>query len=174
MKPRFVFASLALLLATFSLWAHFPCSWTDAQLQNNSDLIVIAMPIETKDIIGDISPVDGLQTLKFQGVKTTFKVISVTKGQIKTNQIVLHHYRDLQDTNGIADQNLLRFYEKVETKIFSGYEEARPGGPLFVRFIPNGTNEFSLYLKEDGSNQFAPVAGQMFSFNSIRLIGSQL
>jgi hypothetical protein len=95
MNPKFI---LCLALATVQLTAHarFVRPWSDAELRNASDLVVVASALETKDL--DETNALGWSgsasfSAKFRGVETTFKVLNVLKGMPANDRIILHHYR---------------------------------------------------------------------------------
>jgi hypothetical protein len=74
---------------------------------------------------------------KFVGVETTFTVSKILKGNSTNQTIMLHHYR------------------------FDPPNVEPPNAPSFVKFTPNNTNQYLLYLVKDGTNRFAPVSGQI-------------
>jgi hypothetical protein len=107
--------------------------WTDAELMDKSDLVVIATPISTRDLAETSSL--GWEGGLFRGVETTFKVLNARKGMPANDRIILHHYRT---------ENWFP-----------------PNGPGLINFTPNSTNQLMLYLMGDGTNRYAPVAGQI-------------
>lgn len=132
---------LCLALVAFDLSSHARAVrlWSDAELMEASDLVVVGQPIKVKDLdesnsLGWDKSI-GWAQLTFRGVETTFKVSDVLKGMPATDQIVLHHYR----------------FEKVHP----------PNGPNLIDFIPGDTNRYLLYLINDGTNRYAPAAGQI-------------
>jgi hypothetical protein len=105
-----------------------------------SDLVIVAQPIETKDLnetnsLGFSST--QLFQSRFRGVETTFKVSKILKGALASDQIVLHHYR------------------------FETGWGSPPNGPTLIKFMPGDTNEYLLYLIDDGTNRYAPTTGQI-------------
>jgi hypothetical protein len=109
---------------------------------------VVGIPIETKDLdetnsLGFFST--KLFQSRFRGVETTFKVSEALKG-ISANKIVLHHYREEFDWG------------------------SPPNGPGLMNFNPNSTNKYVLYLVKDGADRYAPVAGQVDTDISIKLL----
>jgi hypothetical protein len=139
MKPKLI---LCLALVAFNLSSHArvvqPLS--NAELMAASDLVVVGQPIKMKDL--DETNSLGFSSTKlfqsrFRGIETTFKVSEVLKGMPASDQIVLHHYR-------------------FETEWGSP-----PNGPTLMEFIPGATNEYLLYLKNDGTNRYAPTSGQI-------------
>ena len=147
MKPKLI---LCIALVAFNLSSHARGvrSWSDAELMAASDLVVVGQPISVTDLAETNSlGFSGSKSFqpKFRGVDTTFKVSDVIKGKPGTDPIVLHHYR-----------------EEIEW--------GTPGnGPTFVGFTPGDTNEYRLYLKNDGANGYAPAAGQIDPGLSIKL-----
>jgi hypothetical protein len=142
---------LALIAFNLSLPARIVQPLSDAELMEASDLVVAGRPIKVKDLdesnsLGWDKSI-GWSQLTFHGVETTFKVSEVLKGTLASDQIILHHYR----------------FDKVSP----------PNGPTFVEFRPNDTNEYLLYLKNDGTNRYAPTSGQidpsikLWSMNSV-------
>jgi hypothetical protein len=122
-------------------------SWSDAELMKASDLVVIASPVETKDLDETNSlgwPQNGSFQTRFRGVETIFKVFDVLKGMPANDRIALHHYR-FEDGWG-----------------------SPPNGPTLITFTPDGTNRYLLYLVNDGTNRYAPAAGQIDPGLSVR------
>jgi hypothetical protein len=134
MKPKLI---LCLALVAFDLSSHARGVrlWSDAELMAASDLVVIGQPIKVKDL-DEANSLGWSQPAMFHGVETTFKVSEVLKGTPASNQIVLHHYRETARGSVV-------------------------NGPDFVEFIPGDTNEYLLYLKNDGTNRYAPTTGQI-------------
>lgn len=131
--------------------------WPEDELQKASDLIVVATPIETKDLeeTTSLGWDTGRTGVTFRGVETTFKVLDVLKGRYANDRIVLHHYRQdgaLSVTNGL----------------FIVIPSTLPNGPDFMDFVPNNTNRLLLYLVKDGPNRYAPVTGQIDPGRSFR------
>jgi hypothetical protein len=138
MKPKIIFC-LALVVFNFSSHARIVQMPSNAELMEASDLVVVGRPIETKDLdesnsLGWDKTIGGSQ-FTFRGVETTFKVSEVLKGTPAGDWIVLHHYR----------------FEKV----------IPPNGPTLIEFRPGDTNEYLLYLVNDGTNRYAPTSGQI-------------
>lgn len=131
--------------------------WSEDDLQKASDLIVLATPIETKNL--DETTTLGWDTAPtgviFRGVDTTIKVLAVLKGNPTSDRIVLHHYRQdgaLAVTNGP----------------FIVIPSTLPNGPDFISFVLNKTNRLVLNLVKDGPNRYAPVTGQIDPARSFR------
>jgi hypothetical protein len=139
MKSKFILC-LALVVFNLSSHARFVRGWSDGELMAASDLVVVSRPIETKDL-NETNSLDFSSTASFQsrfrGVETTFKVSEILKGTPASDQIVLHHYR------------------------FEAGWGSPPNGPTLMEFSPGDTNEYLLYLKNDGTNRYAPTSGQI-------------
>jgi hypothetical protein len=127
--------------------------WSEAELQNGSDIIVIGHPIAVMDL-EETSSLGWSQTAtfhpKFRGIETKFSVSRVLKGSLEDDRLVLHHYRE-------------------ETEWGSP-----PNGPIFIAFSPGSTNEYLLYLVRDGNGRYAPVAGQVDPYLSIESVCTNL
>lgn len=142
-----IIVGIALVAISISAHARAVRLWSEAELRDASDLVVVGSPIKTKDLAetntlgwigtGSFRPI-------FRGVETTFKVSDVLKGMPANDKIVLHHYR-------------------VETEWGSP-----PNGPMFVSFPSNATNTYLLYLVNDGTNRYAPAAGQIDSVLAVK------
>ncbi|HEY3853379.1 MAG TPA: discoidin domain-containing protein [Verrucomicrobiae bacterium] len=138
MKPKIILC-LAFVAFNLSLQARAVRLWTDAELMATSDLVAVGRPIKVKDLdesnsLGWDKSI-GWSQLTFRGVETTFKISEILKGALASDQIVLHHYR----------------FDKVNP----------PNGPTFVEFTPGDTDEYLLYLINDGTNRYAPTSGQI-------------
>jgi hypothetical protein len=138
---------LALAVVNLMVQARVVRPWSEAELQNASDLVVIVSPVETKDLDETNAlgwPQYGSFQTRFRGVETTFKVFDVLKGMPANDRIALHHYR-FEDGWG-----------------------SPPNGPTLITFTPHGTNRYLLYLVNDGTNRYAPAAGQIDPGLSVR------
>lgn len=131
---------LALVVFSVSAQARLVRMWSDAELLKLSDLVVVGQPIKVKDVdetnsLGFV----GSESFRsrFRGVETTFKVSNVLKGMPANDQVVLHHFR-----------------------IEIGWGSP-PNGPDLISFESNSTNKYLLYLINDGTNRYAPTAGQI-------------
>lgn len=137
---------LALVALCVSVSARFVRPWSNAELMEASDLVVIAQPIFTKVLDETNSlgyPSNKTFRSRFRGVETTFKVLDVMKGMPGGDRIVLHYYRE-------------------ELKWGSP-----PNGPIFISFKAGMTNRYLLYLVKDGPNRYAPVTGQVDPWLSV-------
>ncbi|HZM04784.1 MAG TPA: HEAT repeat domain-containing protein [Candidatus Saccharimonadales bacterium] len=139
MKSEIVLG-LELVVCSLAAQAHVTRAWGDAELEYAADLAVIGRPVEVKDLNETNSL--GWTSLKsfqsrFRGVETTFKVSTVLKGALLSDEVVLHHYREV-----------LKWGDP-------------PNGPEFLTFTPGSTNKYLLYLVKDSKGRYAPVAGQV-------------
>ena len=142
-----------LCLAALGLWAlNTPAqarlvrSWTGADLQKTSDLIVIGTPIAVKKL--EEHSALGYGTT-FLGIETTFKVCQVLKGHPTGDKIVLHHYAypmAIGSTGSLAN------------------------GPHFISFEANSTKKYKLYLVKEESGRCAPVSGQVDPCYSVQTV----
>lgn len=117
-------------------------SWSEAELMQAADLVVVATPLATKYL--DETNSLGLTVGEFRGVETTFKVFNTVKGMPANDRIILHHYHDLFALGG------------------------PPAGADLVSLTPASPNRFTLYLLQDGTNRYAPVTGQVDAAFSVR------
>jgi len=110
--------------------------WSQQELFNKSNLVVIATPIATGDTKehGPL-PVAGFHDQRVIGVETTFAVIAVLKGALAGKTLILHHYR--------ADGMQV------------------PNGPWLVSFDPKLKQGFRLYLVRQAHGRYAPTEGQL-------------
>lgn len=156
MKTRFVFY-FWLMMFSLQVSARGVRLWSQAQLENESDLMVVATPIETKDLVetSSLGWDTGQTGVSFRGVETTFQVFEVLKGICDTNRIVLHHYRE----DRIVASTVL--IPAVTNGPFFMIPSPLDNGPGFIGFVLNKTNRLLLYLVKDGSNRYAPVTGQI-------------
>lgn len=133
--------TLLSLVLTGVVGARLSQYWSDQELLDKSDLVVIATPTETHDT----KERGGMPDFKAQpiiGVETTFAVIDVLKGALTTKMVILHHYR--------AD--------KMETV----------NAPTFLSFDSKKKQRFRLYLVREADGRYAPVAGQIDPDLSVR------
>lgn len=143
--PRFCAAVLSLAL-TGIVEARAVRTWSDQELFDKSDLVVIATPTATSD-----TKEHGAHTSRDDqpviGVDTKFAVTSVLKGEKDTKTVILHHYR--ADTMEV------------------------PNAPTFVSFALKKKRTFRLFLVRQADGRYAPVAGQLDPDMSIRPVTKQ-
>jgi hypothetical protein len=117
------------------------------ELLDKSDLVIIATPItkttDTKEesFLPNIfnQEKDGTKSkVSAVGVETTFKVCAVLKGEKRSQQVVLHHYREASTASGF-------------------------NGPELVFFDPSDINRrgsYLLFLIREPDGRYAPTGGQ--------------
>jgi|GEM_PF-1599567 len=121
-----------LLLAVPSVWfARAVAEWSEYKLFDKADLVVIAVPITTKNTEERCKLPEGFAVA---GVETEFEVVSVTKGDKTLKKFVLHHYRLV--TEGV------------------------PRSPFLLSFDPQQRQEYVLHLRKEPDGRYAPVNGQ--------------
>ena len=132
---------LLILLLSPMAFARFHENWDYDKMTKQADVIVIAIAeVATHDTAerttfpncfdaADGSPAPAV------GVETTFKVLSVLKGDMKAEIFVFHHLRDPQT---IPANN----------------------GPCVVSFEPKEKKTFILFLKRESDGRYSSVTGQ--------------
>jgi hypothetical protein len=138
---------LALVAFNLSLHARGVRLWSDAQLLDASDLVVVGQPIKVKDL-DEVNTVLWPGRNKLLGVEATFAVSKVLKGDFTNHTIVLHYYRW---------ENPYKTSDK-ESAIGSDVNS-----PFLIYLTPTNTNQFLLYLVSDGASRYAPASGQLDS-----------
>ena len=128
----FIFAFLLVLPGISS--ARLVRTWSDQELFDKSDLVVIATPVATSDT-KERGPLSNFATQPVIGVETTFAVFTVLKGDQAIKHLVLHHYRP----------------DKLEV----------PNAPTFLSFDPAKKKAFHLFLVRQPDGRYAPAAGQI-------------
>jgi hypothetical protein len=115
--------------------------WKYQELLDKSDLVALATPATTNDTQERID-LPGFEGEHVMGVETKFLVSAVLKGDKAETNILVHHYRTLDDTN----------------------IPHIPNGPSFVSFSPaeNATIQrtYILFLVREADGRYAPVVGQ--------------
>jgi hypothetical protein len=131
-----------LLVSTSAVAARESHWWSYRDLEQRSDLIVIARPVEVRNLD---EPVE-LPGSTVLGVETRFAVLAVLKGERETKDFILHHYRFRSDG-----------------PIWNP--------PDFKTFEPKACERFLLFLARRSDGQFEAVAGQMDLSNSVKGLG---
>jgi hypothetical protein len=148
---KFSKALLAAALLAFCITprssGRFVSTQSYQELLDKSDLVIIATPItktiDTKEIsyLPNIfsQGKDGQRSkVSAVGVETSFKVCAVLKGEKRSQQIVLHHYRDAS-TELLMDGPMLVFFDPSDMKQRSSY---------------------LLFLIREPDGRYAPTGGQ--------------
>lgn len=153
MQSRIITVLLFLILLSCICHATIrTIGWDYSALTNKSDLIVIAEPINVREL-DEVAKLPGTEKdIKMIGVETIFSVKIILKGNLDGESLVLHHYR-LQD----------------DLKIMLSSAEK----PLLVRFDIPKEDEYPkycylLFLKIEKDGRFVPVSGQFNAALSIK------
>lgn len=131
-------------------------AWSYDKLNDKATLVVIAMPtgvVETSELaalpgITSVHPDGEHEAVMGKGVETTFKVLTVLKGDQGIKQLVLHHYT-LVSAPGRGD-------------------------PLLVSFKPEEKKPCLMFLKKEADGRYVAVSGQTDPLFSIIGIESNL
>jgi hypothetical protein len=148
MKPSWsviaVIGCLLTLVTAAPLCARLLYWWSDEELLDKSDLVLIATPTATKDTreridlpgIISVGPGGKETGVPAIGVETMFRVSAVLKGDKAIKEFVLHHYRE------------------PETDLPS------INGPFLVSFDPEEKSRCLLFLVREADGRYAPTSGQ--------------
>ena len=132
-------------------------AWSYEKLLADADLVVIATPVETKDLKepavlpnvtragedGKPAPVAAI------GMDTKFEVQAVFKGQKKElKEFVLYHLREPDTQAPVVN------------------------GPMLVRFDPKEKRRYLLFLKREADGRYASVTGQTDAAIGVKELGS--
>jgi hypothetical protein len=117
-------------------------AWSCDMLNGKATLVVIATPtnvVETSELaaLPNIATVhtNGTQeAVMGKGVETSFKVLTVLKGERDIKQLVLHHF-------ALASAPASR-------------------GPLLVSFKPEDKKQFLMFLQKEADGRYVAVSGQ--------------
>jgi hypothetical protein len=147
------------LLMTFCLVLESHARRTQAldyDTQNDkATIVVIATPtkiVETSELaalpnIATVHPDGTQEAVMGKGVETSFKVLTVLKGERDIKQLVLHHY-------ALASAPASR-------------------GPDLVSFKPEDKKRFLMFLQKEADGRYVAVCGQTDPAYSIReIVGS--
>lgn len=141
--------TLGLLAALISLplgSAQLGYLWSPDELRTESDLVVIAAAVATRDT-GTRSEISDLRPpFPVVELQTEFTVLSILKGVLSRPTIVLRHYR--------ADS------DRLKGGVINGPH------PLVLPAGAPGT-QYLLYLKRDPDGIFVPTSGQVFPGDSV-------
>jgi hypothetical protein len=123
--------------------------WSEQQIVNKSDLIVMAKAVEVRDT-GIKTTIPGIRRgndpVGAVEMETTFEVSAVLKGKIEGARLVFYHLR--------------------ETK-----PEASRGAPELVAFDPDAKKTYLLFLKREADGRYSAVVGQTDPADAVREVG---
>ncbi|HEY3897723.1 MAG TPA: hypothetical protein VGM54_03870 [Chthoniobacter sp.] len=115
---------------------------SDDELFAKSDLVVIAIPSATRDTAEHVNDAFGFKGQSVVGVETRFTVATVLKGDRSTKELTLFHYR----------------FDKGSV----------PNTPMLLEFDAKQKKTFRLFLIRLPDGQYAPTAGQMDAWLSVK------
>lgn len=131
MKP-FLLLLLALSVPE-PLVARFTRDWTDQEVFDKADLVVIATVVSSSDTKERITLPEIDSRNQVIGVETEFQTSLVLKGPADFTKFRLHHYRSSEDfTNG----------------------------PMLIEIPPGKHHTYLLFLIKERDGTYAPVTGQ--------------
>jgi len=151
---------MVVLLTTTIAYSRVPIrDWSYKQLLAESDLVVIANALETRQVPnGDDMSKNGLQSFpySFQQVDTTFHVQVVLKGKLEGKQLRLVHFRYAPKTVDIDSGPSLVAFSKDES-VVSVENGVLIHGPVYL-----------LFLKARKDGRYDPISGQVDPDFSVR------
>ena len=116
------------------------------ELRDIADLIVVATPNAVREI-AELDPISGFLPGDIKsGVETTFKILTVLKGDAAIREFTLHHLSYDSFTRPIAN------------------------GPSIVSFAPKQHKTFLLFLRRASDGRYVAAAGELDPDISIREI----
>ncbi len=140
LKSKLIKISILLIIMSFGTlsYAYLHKGWELKELTSKADLIVIATPKAKSQETGKIKIIEDVSPeMKVIGLKTTFEVKCIFKGQIQNDTFILEHY----------------YYQEEPT----GYR----GGPLLFTFKKDEYyREYLMFLKKEKNANYAPLSGQ--------------
>jgi hypothetical protein len=134
---KFSCLGLALLLLSASVVpARIVRLWSDQELFDESDLVVLATCTATK-ARDEQTGLPGFPGQRVVRLETQFQISAVLKGDRGLKNLALEHYK-LPEGANVASV---------------------PNGPTFISFVP-ATRTYLLFLRRQGEGPYAPVVGQ--------------
>ena len=107
-------------------------AWTYDMLNDKATLLVIAVPTNV------------IYSSTGRGIETSFKVLTVLKGERNIGQLVLHHY--------------------------ALSPAATSRGPLLVPYKPEDKKQFLMFLQKEADGRYVAVSGMDDPDDSIKQI----
>jgi hypothetical protein len=150
---------ILLLLVGISAFARAVRSWTEDELRNASQLIVIGTVTSVRDL-DETNTVLWPGETKLLGVEATFAVSKVLKGGSNTRKVVLHYYR---------------WDNPVKTSDPASAMGRDVNSPVLIFLTPTtNTKQYLLYLVSDGSSRYAPASGQLdTAYQAVRVYSTK-
>lgn len=125
--------------------------WSDQELLEKSDLVVLATPTATADT-QERTDLPGFLAQHVIGIETGFAVSAVVKGDKTMKNFVLHHYRADEERAGLV-----------------------VNGPNLIAFKPEEKRKFLLFLIREADGRYAPTVGQVDpGFQGIAALGNPM
>jgi len=143
------------LFFAIGLHARIHKAWSYAELNDQATLIVIATPTKVT-ATSDRTALPNIQTVHNDGTKedvagvgveTTFEVLTVLKGERRTNAFVLHHFT-------LADPKAMMM-----------------SGPQLVFFEPKDKKRYLMFLQREADGRYVAVCGQTDPVYAIKELG---
>lgn len=139
-KIILLFMSIVILQSAIS-FAYLTQRWSYRKLAENSELIIVGTPTESKSSSGYAKK----SNVRIMSTDTTVEVKLVLKGKIKGQSVVLYHYWPVNPEN------------RREPK-------------LYIDFDSSKGNTYLMFLKKADGGCYIPATGQVEARRSIRLI----
>jgi len=147
---------LLILLLSPMVFARLHYAWSYDEMTKQADTIVIATPVVATHDTAERTTFPGVTQVDLNGgnprpvpaigVETTFKVLSVFKGDMKAETFVFHHLREIQGPSN--------------------------NGPGVVTFDPKDKKRFLLFLKRELDGRYSSVTGQTDPDMGVRDLGT--
>jgi len=113
--------------------------WSYEELKTNATLIVIATPTQVT-VTEERAAIPG-SNVAGKGLETTFEVLSVLKGELATNTIVLHHFALAKPT------------QDGRAPVYTDSD------PRLVAFEPKEKKQYLIFVKREPDGRYVAVSG---------------
>ena len=152
------FLLLAITVAASSAFGRAVENWSYERLSKESDLVVIAQPIQSEDSPDRTK--DNLWKIEFTGINTKFDVLHDLKGKCKSaNLTVLHFRANVRIINGPC-------FVTFRTKELRYTIEKE--GHLGTKVSVAGPATYLLFLKKRDDGRYEPTSGHIDPALSVR------
>jgi len=132
---RSIVTSFLILATAILAEARISRYWTDQELCDKADLVVIAKPISTQETTEE-AVLPECANVHVIGLSTEFDVFAVMRGDRELKKVVLHHYR-------LADPKRMMI-----------------NAPHLASFDPKLSTRYLMFLHREADGRYSPVAGQ--------------
>jgi len=167
---RFHFLLLVALAASCDVYARQIEDWSYDRLFTESDLIVIAQPVQSEDSADRTK--DNLWKIEFNGVETKFDVLHTVKGTSEKSTLTVLHYR----TDALIEDgpSLASFRTKGSSYTILKKQKEGDAGKLeeITQVFMEAPATYLLFLKKRDDGRFEPVSGRndpVFSVRELRM-----